>query len=106
MIARGNLRGCLEAMLHAYHVQHYPLLILLHNPTGNYYTAVTEEELNRIKPTDQGGIHRLVFRGTHKELLTFSSTRQLDLIPTKSLSSTQPDSPPELGDFKKLGSVL
>lgn len=80
MIARGGIKHCADAMLAAFHIQHYPMLVLLHNPVGSYYTAVTESELTRLSPPDSGGRHRLVFRGTEKELLALCSTKQLNFL--------------------------
>lgn len=81
MIARGNLCECLKSMLHAFHIQHYPFLSILHNDRGNYYTVVTEEELDRIGSQSSESTHRMLFRGTHKELLKFCKLEQTDLFP-------------------------
>ena len=80
MIARGGIKHCADAMLAAFHVQHYPMLVLLHNPVGSYYTAVTESELTRLAPPDTNGRHRLVFRGTEKELIALCTTAQLSFL--------------------------
>lgn len=87
MIARGNLKRCIQSALHAYHVQHYPMLAILHNRTGNYYTVVTEEELNKITTSAGDRIHRLMFRGTMREMHCFCTSDQLDLLKGGSVDS-------------------
>jgi len=80
MISRGSLRHCIDATLHAYKVQCYPVLSILHSKTGNYYTAVTEEELSKFKDSPIDGKQRLVFRGSERELKRFCTTRQTDIF--------------------------
>ena len=80
MIARGSLRHCIDSALHAYCVQHYPMLSVLHSRTGNYYTCVTEEELAVFCNSPIDGKHRLVFRGTERELKRICTTPQTDMF--------------------------
>ena len=80
MIARGSLRRSVQAMLHAFHVQHYPFLSLIHNGRSQYYTVVTEEDLKKLGDNVGAATHRLVFRGTEKELVSFCTTDQLNLL--------------------------
>lgn len=76
-------------MLHAFFVQHYPYLSLIHNPTGNYYTVVTEEDLTKLSDNLCSPKHRLVFRGTQRELMVFANQKQLELP-----LETKTDAPP------------
>lgn len=80
MIARGSLRHCVDCALHAYNVQRYPMLSILHSRTGNYYTTVTEEELAKFGDSALDGKHRLVFRGTERELKRICTTPQTDMF--------------------------
>jgi len=80
MIARGSLPRCVDAALHAFFVQHYPMLSIVHNPTGNYYTVVTEEDIGKMTEHLAMPKHRLVFRGTHNELKSFCKQAPADLF--------------------------
>lgn len=80
MIARGPLKHCVRAALHAFHVQHYPMLSVLHNHRSSYYTTVTEDDLGKLATNLGDATHRLVFRGTENELILLCATNQLDLM--------------------------
>ena len=80
MIIRGNLTKCIQGAMTAFSYQAYPMLSILHNPTGNYYTVVTEEELEKFGDSRKDSIHRLLFRGTYRELIRFTTTKQIDLF--------------------------
>lgn len=79
MIARGNLNDCIIRALTAYHAYRYPMLAILHNATGHYYTVVTEEELVKLSTEEGQRRHRLMFHGTHREILSFCVNTQTTL---------------------------
>lgn len=90
MIGRGSLPHCIQAALHAFFVQHYPMLAILHNRTGCYYSVCTEEDLARLGEATSSSTHRLVWRGTRRELMAFCKQPQPDLF-TEDQTHAYPD---------------
>lgn len=77
---RGSLRKCIEVLPTLYRDKGLPMLSIICAPRGKYYFVLTEEELLDYNTRDKSNEMRLVFRGTERELQTFSRYTQTDLF--------------------------
>lgn len=88
MAYRGSLRQCVTAAYFNFDANNYPMLAILCNPSGKYYTLTPDpdEFLNTHDPSRSH--HRIVFHGTRKELEQFANFQQLKLFEEKNDRST------------------
>jgi len=77
---RGSLRKCIEALPSLYRDRGFQMLSIICAPRGKYYFILNEEELLDYNMREKSNEMRLVFRGTERELQTFSRYTQTDLF--------------------------
>ena len=80
MLCRGSIQACAMNALSAYRVNGFPMLSILYNPKGRYYSVATEDDLKKSQDDQIHGHIRLVFRGTEKELLKLMTSPQRTLF--------------------------
>lgn len=77
---RGSLRKCIENISRFYTLTGESMFSIICAPRGKYYFILSEEELLDYNNREKSNEMRLVFRGTERELQTFSRYTQTDLF--------------------------
>jgi hypothetical protein len=80
MIYRGPLRRCVEAADANYRMHGYEMLAITCSRAGHRYSLMRVEDLAAIPDGRLEESHRIVFLGTHRELLAFAERGQGDLF--------------------------
>ncbi len=77
---RGSLKQCIENIQTMFSQNAYQMLSIVVNPTGKYYTVMTEDNLTKYNDRHISDKTRLVARLTPRELAQFAKTVLPDLF--------------------------
>jgi hypothetical protein len=80
MLTRGSLTHCRDALALLFADKGHRMLSIVHNPSGKYYSVLSEDDLRRYNERQVSDYTRLVCRLTRHEYMLFRRPPQTDLF--------------------------